>query len=99
MQDTNTPVLRLENITKGFDSVIAVNNLSLDVRKGEDFTLLGLSGCGKTTTLRLVAGLEEPDQGEIFYQGQPIVSVSRNLFTPPHKRKLGMVFQSYAIWP
>jgi len=92
-------VLKLEKITKAFGSVKAVNGLSLEIQEGEFFTLLGPSGCGKTTTLRLVAGLEEPDNGEILYQDRAIVSVQRRLFVPPHKRNLGMVFQSYAIWP
>jgi ABC-type Fe3+/spermidine/putrescine transport system ATPase subunit len=61
--------------------------------------LLGPSGCGKTTTLRLVAGLERPDAGEITLRGRPVASAARGLFVPPHKRNLGMVFQSYAIWP
>src|SRR5207244_1944821 len=65
----------------------------------EIFTLLGPSGCGKTTTLRLVAGLEHPDAGEIALRGRVVASVSRRVFVAPHKRNLGMVFQSYAIWP
>ena len=63
------------------------------------FTLLGPSGCGKTTTLRLVAGLEQPDAGEITLRGRVVASAPRRLFVPPNKRNLGMVFQSYAIWP
>jgi len=77
----------------------AVDDISLEVQEGEVFTLLGPSGCGKTTTLRVVAGLEEPDEGEIEYQGRTVVSIRRRLYTPPHKRNMGMVFQSYAIWP
>src|SRR5439155_584294 len=61
--------------------------------------LLGPSGCGKTTTLRLVAGLEEPDGGEIYIDGQIVAAPQRGVFLPPEKRQLGMVFQSYAIWP
>jgi iron(III) transport system ATP-binding protein len=77
----------------------AVKDLSLDVYNGEIVTLLGPSGCGKTTTLRMVAGLEVPDQGDIFFGDHPVVMTSRRLFFPPDKRKVGMVFQSYAIWP
>ena len=69
------------------------------IQRGEVFTLLGPSGCGKTTTLRLVAGLERPDAGEIMLRGRIVASAAPALFVPPHKRNLGMVFQSYAIWP
>jgi ABC-type Fe3+/spermidine/putrescine transport system ATPase subunit len=77
----------------------AVKNLSLDIYHGEIVTLLGPSGCGKTTTLRMAAGLEVPDQGDIFFGEQPVVITARRVFVPPDKRKVGMVFQSYAIWP
>jgi iron(III) transport system ATP-binding protein len=77
----------------------AVRDLSLDVHDGEIVTLLGPSGCGKTTTLRMVAGLEIPDDGSIFFGDRAVVMTSRQLFLPPDKRNLGMVFQSYAIWP
>ncbi len=92
-------VLRLENVSKFFGSVRAVNGASLEIRRGETFTLLGPSGCGKTTTLRLVAGLERPDAGEIVLRDRVVASVPRRIWVPPHKRNLGMVFQSYAIWP
>jgi iron(III) transport system ATP-binding protein len=77
----------------------AVKDLSLDVRDGEILTLLGPSGCGKTTTLRMVAGLETPDAGDIFFGDQAVVMSSRQVSLPPNKRNVGMVFQSYAIWP
>jgi len=77
----------------------AVKDLSLDVLDGEIVTLLGPSGCGKTTTLRMVAGLEVPDAGDIFFGERAIVMSSRRVFLPPEKRNVGMVFQSYAIWP
>src|SRR5262245_52034365 len=92
-------VLRLAGVSKLYGSVRAVDGASLTVRRGEVFTLLGPSGCGKTTTLRLVAGLEHPDGGEITLRGRLVASAPRRLFVPPHKRNLGMVFQSYAIWP
>jgi ABC-type Fe3+/spermidine/putrescine transport system ATPase subunit len=76
-----------------------VDRASLEVRRGEVFTLLGPSGCGKTTTLRLVAGLERPDAGEITLRGRVVASVPRRVFLAPNRRNLGMVFQSYAIWP
>jgi ABC-type Fe3+/spermidine/putrescine transport system ATPase subunit len=78
---------------------VAVDRASLDVTRGEVFTLLGPSGCGKTTTLRLVAGLERPDTGEITLRGRVVASVPRRVFVAPNRRNLGMVFQSYAIWP
>ena len=77
----------------------AVQNLSLDVHDGEIVTLLGPSGCGKTTTLRMVAGLEIPDAGDICVGDQAVVVTSRRFSLPPNKRNVGMVFQSYAIWP
>jgi ABC-type Fe3+/spermidine/putrescine transport system ATPase subunit len=76
-----------------------VDDVSLDVHAGEIVALLGASGCGKTTTLRMVAGLDRPTAGEIEYQGQMLVSVARRVYVPTHKRNLGMVFQSYALWP
>ncbi len=76
-----------------------MDRASLDVRRGEVFTLLGPSGCGKTTTLRLVAGLERPDGGEITLRGRVVASAPRRVFVAPNRRNLGMVFQSYAIWP
>jgi ABC-type Fe3+/spermidine/putrescine transport system ATPase subunit len=96
---TDETVLRLTGVSKLFGAAPAVDGTSLEIRRGEVFTLLGPSGCGKTTTLRLVAGLERPDAGEITLRGRPVASAGRRLFVPPHKRNLGMVFQSYAIWP
>jgi ABC-type Fe3+/spermidine/putrescine transport system ATPase subunit len=92
-------VLALDGVSKLFGPAAAVDRTSLEIRRGEVFTLLGPSGCGKTTTLRLVAGLEEPDAGEIRLRGRVVASAERRLFVAPHKRNLGMVFQSYAIWP
>ncbi len=97
--DQNGAVLQLRGVSKSFGSVRAVASMDLDIRAGEVFTLLGPSGCGKTTTLRLLAGFEEPDAGEIVFAGRPIVSVTRRISVPPHKRDMGMVFQSYAVWP
>jgi len=82
-----------------YRSVRAVDDVSLDIAEGEVFTLLGPSGCGKTTTLRMIAGLETPDQGDILFKGRPIVRSRDRLVVPTNKRNVGMVFQSYAIWP
>jgi ABC-type Fe3+/spermidine/putrescine transport system ATPase subunit len=92
-------VLRLEAVTKLFGVTRAVDGVSLEVQRGHVFTLLGPSGCGKTTTLRMIAGLERPDEGRIVFAGKTVADASTNAFVPPHKRNLGMVFQSYAIWP
>jgi ABC-type Fe3+/spermidine/putrescine transport system ATPase subunit len=92
-------VLRLSEVTKRYGAVPAVDRASLEIARGEVFTLLGPSGCGKTTTLRLVAGLERPDAGEIALRGRVVASAAARLFVGPHRRNLGMVFQSYAIWP
>ncbi|MBV8083573.1 MAG: ABC transporter ATP-binding protein [Chloroflexi bacterium] len=93
------PVLSLVGVTKSFGGLQAVDRLSLDVQRGEFFTLLGPSGCGKTTTLRMVAGLEEPTNGSIRLRGRTVAEAEKGVFVPPDKRNLGMVFQSYAIWP
>jgi ABC-type Fe3+/spermidine/putrescine transport system ATPase subunit len=92
-------VLRLEDVTKLFGTARAVDGSTLEIKRGETFTLLGPSGCGKTTTLRMVGGLERPDAGRIVYQDQVVADPARNVFVPPHRRNMGMVFQSYAIWP
>ncbi len=91
--------LRIQNLYKSFGQVAAVNRINLEISEGEFFTLLGSSGCGKTTTLRMVGGLEKPDSGEIHLGGQCLVSPAKSLFIKPEKRNMGMVFQSYALWP
>ncbi len=79
--------------------IAAVNGISFQVPEGRFFTLLGPSGCGKTTTLRCIAGLEKPDDG-VIYIGERVVSSPKDrIFLPPNQRDIGMVFQSYAIWP
>jgi ABC-type Fe3+/spermidine/putrescine transport system ATPase subunit len=92
-------VVSLRDVTKSYGRVEVLHGLDLDVRRGEILTLLGPSGCGKTTTLRLVIGLERCTTGEISYEGKSVDSPARRIFVPPHKRNMGMVFQSYAIWP
>jgi len=80
-------------------SVHAVRGIDLEVQQGQFHTLLGPSGCGKTTTLRSVAGLETPEKGEIYIGDDLVFSTSPKIIVPPYKRDIGMVFQSYAIWP
>jgi ABC-type Fe3+/spermidine/putrescine transport system ATPase subunit len=92
-------VLELREVHKYFGTTAAVDGLSLAIQPGEVFTLLGPSGCGKSTTLRIVAGLEEPDSGEVLLDGKLIASGDKHFSLPPERRDLGMVFQSYAIWP
>jgi len=98
-QTTATSVLELRGVTKRFGDHVVVSDFSADVAPGEMFTLLGPSGCGKTTTLRQIAGLDQPDSGEIWYRGRCVAAPERSVFVAPHKRDMGMVFQSYAIWP
>src|SRR5262249_45953296 len=78
---------------------VVVDDITFNVAPGEFFTLLGPSGCGKTTTLRLLAGLETPDAGEIILDGRHLAAPERGVYVPPDKRHVGMMFQSYAIWP
>jgi spermidine/putrescine transport system ATP-binding protein len=85
--------VRLENVTKRFDDVLAVDDLSLEIERGSFFALLGPSGCGKTTTLRMIGGFEEPTAGTIYLGDEPVSG------KPPYKRDVNTVFQSYALFP
>ena len=87
------PFIRIENLRKHFDGFPAVNNVSLDIYKGELFSILGGSGCGKTTLLRMLAGFEQPSSGRILIDGVDMADV------PPYERPVNMMFQSYAIFP
>ncbi len=91
--------LRVEGLRKAFGREAAVDGISFGVEKSKILTLLGPSGCGKTTTLRCIAGLEHPDAGTISLEGEPVTSVADGILTPPERRNIGMVFQSYAVWP
>jgi iron(III) transport system ATP-binding protein len=77
----------------------AINGLDLEIPSGAFFVLLGPSGCGKTTTLRTIAGLEEPTQGSVLIGDEVVADAARGIFIPPNARNLGMMFQSYALWP
>ncbi len=92
-------ILQVRNLTKLYGPMKAVDGISFDIERGEVLTLLGPSGCGKSTTLRIVAGLDEPDGGEISIGGRVVAATSTGLFVPADKRNVGLVFQSYAIWP
>lgn len=90
-----TDILKLQGLRKtyGGGTIVAVDEMELNVKKGEFVTFLGASGCGKTTTLRMIAGFESPDSGQIFLDGKDITR------TPPHKRQVNTVFQDYALFP
>jgi iron(III) transport system ATP-binding protein len=90
-------LIQLRDVNKRFGAVQAVRGLSLDVPRGSLFALLGASGCGKTTTLRLLAGLEKPDSGEVVLNGRTVAGPGA--WAPPEARRVGMVFQDYALFP
>jgi ABC-type Fe3+/spermidine/putrescine transport system ATPase subunit len=92
------PILRLERITKRYGHHPAVQNFSLDVAPAESLAVLGPSGCGKTSVLRLIAGLERPDEGDIWIDGRHVASRGRNA-VPANERRVGLVFQDLALWP
>jgi iron(III) transport system ATP-binding protein len=91
--------LRKTFLAPGNVTVHAVDDISIGIETGKLITLLGPSGCGKTTTLRCLAGLERPEGGRIVIAGQTVCDVDKGIFVPPSDRGIGMVFQSYAIWP
>ena len=86
-------ILKVDNLSKNFGKVKAVQEVSFEAAEGRVLSLLGPSGCGKTTTLRCIAGFENPDRGEIYLDDRKITPIS------PEKRGIGMVFQNYALWP
>ena len=91
--DNSAPYLSIQNVVKKFGDHAAVNNVSIDIAKGEIFALLGSSGCGKSTLLRMLAGFELPTSGKILLKGEDISKV------PPYERPINMMFQSYALFP
>ena len=97
-------MIEVKGLVKIYDDgenagVKAVNDISFNVEEGRFYTLLGPSGCGKTTTLRCIAGLEKANGGEIVVAGNKVFSADDNTYVPAYRRPIGMVFQSYAIWP
>src|SRR5882672_1013018 len=91
--------LSIENLGKAFGDVRALGDVTLQAAQGEMLVLVGPSGCGKTTCLRCIAGLERPTSGRIRIGERVITAIEDGVFVPPEKRELGMVFQSYAVWP
>ncbi|MCI5078134.1 ABC transporter ATP-binding protein [Oricola sp.] len=91
--------IHIRSLAKSYGSKSIIDCLELDVAEGEFLTLLGPSGCGKTTTLRMIAGLEKPTGGTIRFGDRIVASPDQNVFVAPESRNLGMVFQSYALWP
>ncbi|MCC7272219.1 MAG: ABC transporter ATP-binding protein [Alphaproteobacteria bacterium] len=91
--------ISVDNLTKRFGGLTVVHGISFTVAKGEFISLLGPSGCGKTTTLRCIAGLDDADGGEIRIADRVVSAPDKGIGVPAHERQIGMVFQSYAIWP
>jgi putrescine transport system ATP-binding protein len=92
-QQPSEVLVKIDRVTKKFDEVAAIDDVSLTINKGEIFALLGGSGCGKSTLLRMLAGFERPTEGRIFLDGQDITEM------PPYERPINMMFQSYALFP
>lgn len=90
--------IAVRNVTKSFGSHQALNGMTLDVGANESVVILGPSGCGKTTLLRLIAGLETPDNGEIWFGDVRVAGPGRTV-VPPYERRIGFVFQDLALWP
>src|SRR5262245_58667066 len=93
------PAVLVEDVSRHFGDVVAVDSVKLSIERGEFVTRLGPSGCGKTTTLRMVAGREQNTARRISIADRVVSDADAGFFVPPDHRRLGMVFQSYAIWP
>ena len=91
--------IELKNVTKRWGGYYAVEHLDLAIEDNAFITLLGPSGCGKTTTLRMIAGLETPTEGRITIDGVPVFDSDQGINIPPNKRRVGFLFQNYALWP
>lgn len=94
----NAPFLRLQEVTKRFGTRPVVDRVSLTMQAGEAVVVLGPSGCGKTTLLRTIAGLEIPDDGDVWIEERQVATAGKNV-VPPHRRGIGFVFQDLALWP
>lgn len=95
----NKVKIKIENLSKIWGDVKAIDDLSMEIEDRSFLTLLGPSGCGKTTTLRAIAGLEEPSSGKIFINNKLVFSKKEEIVVEPVKRDIGLIFQSYALWP
>ena len=93
------PEIKLTHVTKRWGKFYAVDDLSLDMEDNSFITLLGPSGCGKTTTLRMIAGLETPTSGQIKIGDRVVFDSEAGINVPANKRKVGFLFQNYALWP
>ena len=93
------PEIKLEKVTKRWGNFYGVDNLDLTIENNAFVTLLGPSGCGKTTTLRMIAGLETPTTGKITIGDRVVFDSDKGINIPPNKRKVGFLFQNYALWP
>src|SRR3954447_5284226 len=93
------PYVRVRGLVKRFGNFTALGGIDFEVSEGDTLALLGPSGCGKTTCLRCIAGLETPDGGSIEIGGTPGFDATRRIDLMPEQRELGIVFQSYAVWP
>ncbi|MBA2460726.1 MAG: ATP-binding cassette domain-containing protein, partial [Actinobacteria bacterium] len=93
------PEIHVESLVKEFGDQRALDDVSFAVEEGELFTLLGPSGCGKSTTLMSIAGFQQPEAGRIAVGDETFFDASRKLAVPAEQRNLGIVFQSYAVWP
>ncbi len=91
--------ITLQGIRKDYGNVNVINDLNLEFEAGKFVTILGPSGCGKTTTLRMLAGLEDPTEGKLILAGKTVFDSLQKIYLPPEKRNLGLIFQSYALWP
>ena len=99
LEDNTMPKIVLEHVTKRYDRFYAVDDLNLVIEDNAFVTLLGPSGCGKTTTLRMIAGLETPTTGKITIGDRVVFDSSEGINIPANKRKVGFLFQNYALWP
>ncbi|MBW1980554.1 MAG: ABC transporter ATP-binding protein [Deltaproteobacteria bacterium] len=95
----SAPIVEVRNLTKKYGDVVAVDDVSFVIEEKEFLVLLGPSGCGKTTMLRMIAGLEVPTSGEIYLKNSLVFSSKKGVFIPARERDVGLVFQSYALWP